>query len=193
MRQEPNLQEPSDTPRRSGPRTPGGKARAGRNAMRHGLSLPVLADPATAAAVEALARQISQDVPGAGADIAELAQSVAQAQLDLTRVRRTRHDLLAAALIHVGGRAPEADVNPLPAGAAPLLLPQLAIRLAAMDRYERRALSRRKFAIRAFDAARRAALILAERSRISRTKSVSARITRPARRAINKTRLKPEY
>lgn len=182
----PNMQEPSDTRRRSGPRTPGGKARVARNAMRHGLSLPVLTDPATAAAVEALTRQISQVAPGADDDLSELAQSVAQAQVDLTRVRRLRHDLLAAALIHVAGRCPEAAVDTLPVGAVPLRLPQLAVRLAAMDRYERRALSRRKFAIRAFDAARRAALILAEQSRISRRKSVSARTMGP--QAVQSTR-----
>ncbi len=129
---------------RGGPRTPGGKARVARNALRHGLSLPVLADPATAAEVEALTRQITQT---ADAEIGELARVVAQAQIDLIRVRRARRDLLAATLCDLAGGVEEAAADH-PARAAPVS--HLAVRLAAMDRYERRALSRRKFAIRAF-------------------------------------------
>jgi hypothetical protein len=131
-----------------GPRTPTGKAHAARNAMRHGLSLPVLADPATAAEVEALTRQMS---PSADAESGELARAVAQAQVDLIRIRHARRDLLAVAFTHLTDGAPEVIAGPR---APPFRFPDLVARLAAMDRYERRAFSRRKFAIRAFNAAR---------------------------------------
>jgi len=126
-------------PRSGGPRTARGKAHSARNALRHGLSLPVAADPATAAAVEALTRQILAAPPGEAGAPAEriaLAQAVAEAQVDVARIRHVRHDLIAAAFIRGSDTA------------------DLAQRLAVMARYERRVLSRRKFAIRDFDAAR---------------------------------------
>jgi hypothetical protein len=132
--------------RRRGPNTSDGKARSARNALRYGLSLPVLADPATAAEVEALARQMGS---AGDADVGELARAVAQAQVDLIRIRRARQGLIAAVFSHV---AEKTVIGP---GGAPFRLPDLVVQLAATDRYERRARSRRKFAMRAFDAVRR--------------------------------------
>jgi hypothetical protein len=126
----------------------------------------------------------------------ELARRIAEAQVDLRRVRSARHDLLSGALcdpdydssaakrkksklaveaaklrarLALSPRlrlspliaqlltSPEGSVQSSPEGPQKFatILSDMTQRLAVMDRYERRALSRRQFAIRAFDAARR--------------------------------------
>jgi hypothetical protein len=111
----------------TGAKTSAGKARAAQNARRHGLNLAAVCDPAWSEEVEALAREIAG--ADAGLERLALARPIAAAQIDLVRARRARRDLY-----------PEN-----------LSKPDATERLAVMDRYERRAWSRRKFAIRDFD------------------------------------------
>jgi hypothetical protein len=80
----------------TGPKTAQGRARTARNALRHGLSVPVISDPVFSEEVDALAREIAG--PDAGAEVVELARQVAEAEIDLRRVRYARHQLLNSTL-----------------------------------------------------------------------------------------------
>jgi hypothetical protein len=165
----------------TGPKTASGRQRSAKNALRHALSLPVCSNPALSEEVEALAREIAG--MNANAEIQDLARNVAEAQIDVCRVHRARHQLLSQALndphrdtwanrrkkVAVLRSLLQRDVRDmLPADLTKFLsatpegphklatiLSEEAKHLLVMDRYERRALSRRKFAIRAFDEARR--------------------------------------
>ncbi len=111
-----------------GPKTLLGKARAKRNALRHGLTIPIGRNPAVAAMIAEFACElVGNEAPQIEMD---LARAAAEGQFDIARIREQRD--------HIFDRDVVKHVSPDP-GALKILL--------SLDRYEQRARSRRKKAL----------------------------------------------
>ena len=156
--------------RSRGPRTAVGKASSSRNALRHGLAVMVLDEPAMCAEVESLAHAIA----GNGADNFQLSQAriIATAQIDLVRVHGAKARLMnskigGAFLSTAGGddlmlnsqcdnarleaRSDDSSCETkLAQEFAMVATIEVLQELAKLDRYEGRAISRRRAAMRAF-------------------------------------------
>lgn len=124
----------------TGPRTATGKRSAALNALRHGLSAVAFTDPVPGTEVAELAERIANGSTDPG--VRARACDVAEAQVDVERVRYARYAVIARPVIAASGTRPRSG----------RLRAQLR-ELVALDRYERRAISRRRSAIRAFQAA----------------------------------------
>jgi hypothetical protein len=114
----------------TGPRSAAGRAASGQNARRHGLATGIGSDPAFRDDIEILAKLLA----GGRENIGEFAREVAEAHLDLTRIRKFRAWLFQR-MRFVGVASTES-------------LMELGEQLAKLERYERRAFSRRKHAMR---------------------------------------------
>ena len=130
--------------RSTGPRSAAGKARARRNAFRHGLTTPASLDHVAMDRIDNLVDALTIDVHSQLQF--QLATVAAEAQAEIERVRQTKVNLVnrasaqlreeGAGLLSAGERAALAF-----AGKTEILM--------ACERYERRAISRRNRALHA--------------------------------------------
>ena len=117
----------------TGARTVAGREVSRRNARRHGLAIDIGTDPAFHEDIEELAKVLSHSI--GMSKITECARDAASAELDLVLIRKIRAWLFET-LYFAETAAPDG-------------LTDLNDKLAKLERYERRAFSRRKRALRA--------------------------------------------
>jgi hypothetical protein len=121
----------------TGLRTPEGKVRSSHNALKHGLAAAAR-DPSTLEKITVLAAALAEG--STDQDVQAFAQGVAEAELDLQRVREAR------VLEHEAAGLGFSCKERTPAG--------WTLRLSRLERYERRAFARRGRAIRGLEAAK---------------------------------------
>ena len=130
--------------RSTGPRSAAGKARARRNAFRHGLTTPASLDHVAMDRIDNLVDALTIDVHSQLQF--QLATVAAEAQAEIERVRHTKVNLVnraSAQLREEGGRLLSAGERAALAFAGKTEI------LMACERYERRAISRRNRALHA--------------------------------------------
>src|SRR5947209_8232696 len=118
--------------RSSGPKTDIGKHWSAKNALRHGLAIPVKNIEALRGDIESLALSIAR---ASGLQAAsELSRQAAEAELDIQRIKKTRADVLRRFYSMPETKNAYVELNKS---------------LARLERYERRASSRRRRALSA--------------------------------------------
>src|SRR6266536_3191703 len=130
--------------RSTGPRSAAGKARARRNAFRHGLTTPASLDHVAMDRIDNLVDALTIDVHSQLQF--QLATVAAEAQAEIERVRQTKVTLVNRAYAHLrdeGGRLLSAGERAALAFAGKTEI------LIACERYERRAIWRRNRALQA--------------------------------------------
>jgi hypothetical protein len=123
----------SNAKKSTGPRSDAGRKASRRNALRHGLAIDIRTDPAYRDDIEQLAKLMSH--ARGRQNVCDNARHAAEATLDLGRIRKVRAFLF--------------ETIYLPDRGALDCLVELNDKLAKLQRYERRAFSRRNRALRA--------------------------------------------
>jgi hypothetical protein len=105
--------------------------RSRRNALQHGLAIAIGSHPSFSKDIESLTTALAS---GRGGQLVqELARQVAEAHLDLARIRKLRAERLVAVVGNADAKLEEYS--------------EIHESLAQLERYERRAFSRRKRAL----------------------------------------------
>jgi hypothetical protein len=115
----------------TGPHSKRGREVSRHNALRHGLAVSIGADPAFHHDIEKLAKALSLEADPR--KVSESERVAAEAQLDLLRIRKTRAWLFAT--LYFARDAPLESLT------------KLNDELAKLERYERRAFSKRRRAL----------------------------------------------
>jgi hypothetical protein len=130
----------------AGPRTAAGKRRASRNSFRHGLAARAVLTAHAAEQAEELARAFADG--SHSVLVNEKARTAAEATLDLARARQAKvapMRIIAGLDTHIEPRSLASNIAPHMS--EPMTFLDALSKLAAIERYERRALSRRNRAI----------------------------------------------